>query len=238
MEISEFSVRMIFLFLPGIICYLVIESLSITRRATPFRFVAYAFVLGMLCYLASAAVVCTMNIILWLLPKVQFQFDMYAFSALFDSSYKINVRLIIGVSLVSVALGGLISFLINKKCLHRLARSLHITRKFAELDVWGHVLDSPDKTEWVTVRDIKNGLVYEGWVEAFSDTVANNEMFLRDVIVFSNITGAKLYETPGLYVSRNRDDVTIEFGGLQFTKYIAREVKQTTEDPKDAETRR
>lgn len=100
-----------------------------------------------------------------------------------------------------------------------------ITRKFSDidtLDVWEYLWNSSDNTQGVTVRDIKYDLAYEGWVEVFSDTFIENELFIRDVIVFNNTTGEKLYEVPGLYIARNQDEITIEFTGIEFTDLIKR----------------
>ena len=44
----------------------------------------------------------------------------------------------------------------------------------------------------------------------------DNELFLRDVAVLNNEDGRELYQVPGLYISRNPEEITIEFPGLNF----------------------
>jgi hypothetical protein len=51
------------------------------------------------------------------------------------------------------------------------------------------------------------------WVEAFSDSSEKKEIFLRDVMVYGESSGNKLYEVPGLYL--NISDATVEFIGLK-----------------------
>ena len=87
--------------------------------------------------------------------------------------------------------------------------------------VWEFLFNS-DLPEWVTVRDLKNDLAYEGWVHAFSDTCEPNELFLRDVKVIRNSTGDELYSIGGLYLSRERAELTIELPAIELTGYAKR----------------
>jgi hypothetical protein len=136
--------------------------------------------------------------------------------ALVDEKAKIDFGEILKVSLLSVVFGFLIATIINRKYLHRFSQKIGITKKFAEIDVWGYLLNSKDdELRWVRVRDTENNLCFEGWVEAFSDTHKNNKLFIRDVIVFKNDTGNQLYNVPGLYISRNPDNLTLEFYALE-----------------------
>lgn len=63
---------------------------------------------------------------------------------------------------------------------------------------------------WVTVRDHKNDLVYDGWVQAFSNDSREAEMLLRDVSVYKNSNAERLYQVGALYVSRKSEDISIE----------------------------
>jgi hypothetical protein len=64
--------------------------------------------------------------------------------------------------------------------------------------------------EWVTVRDHSNDLILDGWVQAFSDDSKDAEILLRDVSVYKNSTGERLYQIGAMYLSRNRQDISIE----------------------------
>jgi hypothetical protein len=74
----------------------------------------------------------------------------------------------------------------------------------------------------VVVRDVGWDLIYEGWLQAVSDKDEDDEMMLRDVAIFRNSTGELLYEVPGVYLSKKKNALIIEFPKLQFTGYIER----------------
>lgn len=123
----------------------------------------------------------------------------------------------IGASAVTLPVGFILSLLINRGVLHRVAKCLKISNKFADLDVWSYLFNS-GIPEWVVVKDIQNDLMFEGWVEAFSETVTENELFLRDVKVYRDSTGEELYSIQGLYIARSREALTIEFPSINSTE--------------------
>ena len=95
------------------------------------------------------------------------------------------------------------------KFFNRFARFIGLTKTFGELDVWGYLMNMKEVV-WVTVRDHKNDLIYDGWVQAFSDDSKDAEILLRDVSLYKNSTGEKLYQAGAVYISRNREDISIE----------------------------
>ena len=70
----------------------------------------------------------------------------------------------------------------------QVANTLHICYKFGDVGVWDFAFSS-DMPEWVVVRDQDNEIAYEGWVRAFSDSVDENELLLKDVRVCHNKKG-------------------------------------------------
>ena len=100
--------------------------------------------------------------------------------------------------------------MVNTHKLHfRLFQKLKITKKFGEQDVWGFLMNSPS-TEWITVRDTENNIMYDGWVKAFSDNSKEAELLLESVSVYKNDTGEHLYDVDAQYLSLNRDKISIE----------------------------
>lgn len=94
--------------------------------------------------------------------------------------------------------------------------------KVCESDVWNSIFNSNDETlKWANIIDSKLNLKYEGWVYKFSDTYKENELFLKDVIVY-NEDGEELKRLPGLYITRKSDDITIEFFAIEPTSLIER----------------
>ena len=136
-------------------------------------------------------------------PRVSF------FTVLTDERARIPWGEIALSAPVAVLLAILVAVALNNNVLHGAAERLGISRRFGEPDVWGYFLNSP-QTLWVAVRDLATDTMYEGWVEAFSDTGASPEILLRQVSVSRNSTGTKLFDCERVYLARDRTSLIIE----------------------------
>ena len=97
----------------------------------------------------------------------------------------------------------------NRKLLYRwIARPLGIQR-YGDEDVWAYLMNSKE-LQWIFLRDYRCGLVYKGWIELYSDSGTSRELVLKEVEVFDNASGTRLYDVPRLYVSRDQHDVSVE----------------------------
>ena len=205
---KELTFGLVLLLFPGIICALLVENLTPTREWGALRFSLYSLVLGLGCYLVYA-----LGLAAWHChwpPTISF---VKALSNPNDVSY----GEIASVTVVAAFVGIGVSAALYRHWLHRMAKFLGISDKFGDMDVWAHTFNSSDLTNaWVVVRDINHDLAYEGWVNAFSETADANELLLREVKVYKNTTAEFLYEVESLYISRKREELTIEFRrGLQ-----------------------
>ncbi|TFE19347.1 DUF6338 family protein [Cohnella luojiensis] len=204
MELSDLTIRLLLLFFPGIIATLILDKLTTHRGRELKDFILYSFILGLTSYSILYIAVEIINLINNTTLTVQF------IEALTNGKSTINIKEVFFATLISFILGVLVSIMVNRKMIHRAAQKLKITKKFGDSDVWQYIFESPD-IEWITIRDLSNDLVYQGWVSAYSDTHDNNELFLRDVIVYRNSDGSRLYEVKGMYLTKNKDDLIIEF---------------------------
>ena len=144
-----------------------------------------------------------------------------------NNTININPKEIIIVTFISIPIGFIFSFLINHKYLFRFAHKMKISKKHGDIDVWSYLMNSDeDKIEWVVIRDVKNDLMYEGWVELFSDGTEPDEIFIRDVKIYKNSTCESMYDVPGLYLSRKKENLRIEFPLLNFTEKYPRPKKE------------
>ncbi|MBF8276038.1 MAG: hypothetical protein HW390_1111 [Candidatus Brocadiaceae bacterium] len=84
-------------------------------------------------------------------------------------------------------------------------------------------------TVWVAVRDHKNNLIYDGWVQAFSDDSKDAELLLRDVSIYNNDSGECLYQVGAVYLSRKREDISIECRTLSIDPKIIWKEKKSYE---------
>lgn len=216
MTLSEFTLRIILIFLPGLIAYIIIEQLTVHKEIRPYRFFINSLILGFLCYLIYYPIS--------LISNLEFNF----IQSLLNNKASPDIKEILITILLSIPLGFIFSKLINRKILHKFAQKLKVTNKFADIDVWSLIMNS-EIPEWVVIRDIENDLMYEGWVHFFSDSTERDELFLRDVKVFTNSTAQPLYEVPGLYLPRKRENLTIEFPAMKFSEYKERQMNDKKE---------
>lgn len=215
MEFSEFTLKIIFLFIPGIISYMIIDKLTSHKEPKIFHILINSLILGFVGYSFYYLLIQLINYFR------KTNLECLFFRALSGKSSEIDFGEIVIVTALSIPIGFLFTFLINYKVIFRIANFLKITKKFGDVDVWSYIMNSKN-VEWVVVRDIDADLMYEGWVEAFSDSTEEDELFLSDVVVFKNSTGEELYKTPGIYLPKKRENLIIEFPSLDFSEYIKR----------------
>ncbi len=208
MEISDLTVRILFLFLPGIICSVIVDIFTVHRPKDVFHYLLESFIYGVLSYF-----------IYWLWLKLPFTENkpMNFMYALFDNNKVIVYKEIFCGCIAAVLLGISITYISTYKLHTRLAHRIKMTKKFGELDVWGYTFNSKN-IEYVTVRDHKNNLVYDGWVQSFSDDSKNAELLLRDVSIYKNDTAEQLYQIGAIYLSLNKEDIAIEFRDIEIDK--------------------
>ncbi len=87
---------------------------------------------------------------------------------------------------------------------------MRATRKYGYEDVWGFTFSSAKpEVQYVHVRDLDKGIIYGGWVQAYSESGQLRELLLGNEIVY-DIKGNEI-EVPLLYFARDRHNIHIEF---------------------------
>lgn len=205
MELSEFTFKLLLLFFPGILCAYLVDQLTIHRPRETFFFLLQSFVYGIFSYFICWA---NLSIVNYLRPGT-LNANVTFLRALIKSNEVFSFKEIVVTCIIAIFLAGLVSISSRYKLLNKAAHLIGITKKFGELDVWGYMLNM-EEVVWVTVRDHKNNLIYDGWVQAFSDDSKDAELLLRDVSVYKNSTAERLYQIGVVYLSRNREDISIE----------------------------
>jgi hypothetical protein len=205
MELSEFTFKLLLLFFPGILCAYLVDQLTTHRPRETFFFLLQSFVYGIFSYFICWA---GLSIVNYLRPGTV-NANITFLRALIKSNEVFSFKEIAVTCIIAIILAGLVSISSRYKLLNKAAHLIGITKKFGELDVWGYMLNM-EEVVWVTVRDHKNNLIYDGWVQAFSDDSKDAELLLRDVSVYKNSTAERLYQIGVVYLSRNREDISIE----------------------------
>lgn len=215
MELSEFTFKLLLLFFPGILCAYLVDHLTIHRPRETFFFLLQSFVCGIFSYSIYWAGVKSLA---YFCPNIV-DTNVVFLRALTDSTVSFSFKEIGLTSGIAVIVACVITIMSRYKFLNRVARWTGLTKKFGELDVWGYMLNM-EEVVWVTVRDHKNDLIYDGWVQAFSDDSKDAEILLRDVSIYKNSTAEKLYQVGAVYLSRNRDNISIECRTLPIQEEI------------------
>jgi hypothetical protein len=220
MQLTQFAFTLLILFLPGIICAWIVDRFTIHKPREQVWFILQSFVFGFVSYTAYAAILNLIGIVGGCIGAIQ-PSDLPAFKTVvffksLDSlEFSFSGREILWVTIISTILGFAISYAEKGKLLHRIVFKLQLTKKSGELDIWGYLFNiNKDELLWLTVRDHKNDLIYDGRVIAFSDDSKDAEIILRDVSVYVNTTAEPLYQTGAVYLSRNREDISIECRAL------------------------
>lgn len=215
MQLSEFTFKLLLLFFPGIICAYLIDHLTIHRPRETFFFMLQSFVCGIFSYSIYWVGVRLFDFF-W--PNIV-DSNITFLRALTNSSTSFSFKEIGLASGIAIILACVITLMSRYKLLNRTARLIGLTNKFGELDVWGYMLNM-EEVVWVTVRDHKNDLIYDGWVQSFSDDSKDAELLLRDVSIYKNSTAECLYQVGAVYLSRNRDDISLECRTLPIQETI------------------
>jgi len=216
LNLSEFAFQLLLLFVPGIICSYIIDTFTNHKERTQFQFLLSSFVYGLMAY---GLLWVTLNIIDCFYEVSYASTNFLGF--LQGGNQAISFAEIFYACIFAVLLASMITYVHTHKLHFKLFRALNITTKFGELDVWGYLMNS-DEVSWITVRDLENNLMYDGWVQAFSDNSKEAEVLLGDVFVYENATGDFLYEVASQYLSLDRNKISIEVRKIEASKDVGK----------------
>jgi hypothetical protein len=195
-DISDLAVRLLFLFLPGIVSSSIIDLLTSHRKRQPFNFILHSYLLGVISYGLLILVVNINNKIVLQqngIPSWKVTF----LNSLLNNKEKIHVYEVFYASLIGFLVAIIITIIINHTAVYRLTNWLHISHKYGEGDVWDFMLNSND-VNWINIRE--NDLIYQGSVVSYSEKEGIRELLLSQVKVFQvEDENVELYEMPTMY---------------------------------------
>jgi hypothetical protein len=248
MDLKEFTFRLVVLFFPGLLAFMVFDRFTVHRKSEPFFFVTNSFVFGILAYCLTWVLSLGASPLLnaqtqriharWsLIPALSLPTKVMFWEELKDSSKSVELGEMGWTCGVGVCLALGASWISNRKIHYRIARRLGISKKSGELDVWAFVMNSREpETSFVTLRDTEADLIYDGWVHHFSEDHTTTELLLRDVVVYRNSTGEFLYQIGAMYFKIDPKKVVLEFRAVPVTERHKVEAKndyeQSQSEPK------
>ena len=199
MESTELTVRLIVLFVPGIIETFIYEICQnrndMNNRDFVINVVLSAFVSYSITYVIFK----------------QLGGGVTFLDALLDSSVKISMTEILVASALSVALGFFEAQFVRGTM--TLNRKRNEKSRKVRMSVWDNLFDEDDEYDGHVKIILKDqGIVYEGYVEKYSASLSNRkEICLRDVVKTDLKTGDELEHIGGTYLQiRDDEDVIME----------------------------
>lgn len=134
MNVSEFTLTLIFLFLPGILGVLLIGALTTIKVTEVKIFSLYVYLLSVISYLITG-----------------FINDYKFVNFLLQGTLGVTPKEILIATITSLILSIIIIYIINFKLMYKLAASMRLSTKYGSNDVW-LTLFNDKKTAWITLR--------------------------------------------------------------------------------------
>lgn len=198
MQISELTLKLILLLIPGSLACIIYERLTIHKQWTSFKFITNAILFGAISYLIAGVLynICGTD---------------ESFKSFWDNlpTKDIPYNVILKSSLISIFVGLASTGIDHYKLINRFGKLIKLTNKYGDENLYSYFLNAEEVDE-VYVRDIENKLTYHGFVNSFSETDEIKELVLLDVVVYDYDTSTKLYALDKIYLSKSKENLIIE----------------------------
>jgi hypothetical protein len=208
MDLSAFVVRMAFLALPGLLASALYRKARGRRDKKQWEDFFEVMIFSLTSYLLLALIINFHNSINLASAK-QMWTEPTFFKIVTDEEAALNWFEIGWACLIGAGLAVIASYFHKYKIITFLFRAIRASNKVAEEDIWELFHDSNATADWLFVRDHKLHLVYFGYISYYSDSGKDRELAIDNVSVYYE-NGELLYECPGLYICRDKFDLTIE----------------------------
>nr|WP_288931322.1 hypothetical protein [uncultured Allomuricauda sp.] len=198
MEISELTLKLILLLIPGSIACIIYERLTIHKQWNSFKFVTNAILFGAISYLVA-----------------QLGFGICGTDETFANFWEnlptkeIPYDAIAKASMISILIGISSTAIDNYKLINRFGKWLKLTNKYGDENLYSYFLNAKEVEE-VYIRDIENNITYHGIINSFSENEHFKEIVLIEVDVYEYETSKIMYSLDKVYLSKANDNLIIE----------------------------
>lgn len=210
MEITTLVWNLFIVMVPGVIATLFLRSISTSKRYTSFDFTIYSALMGVSSYILLEVIYSIISLSKgesWNLGH-----NLSIWNNLFDATNTISDSSeMIYSYFLAIPLGVLIGVIVKKGWILCLFRKMHITNRFGDEDIWTCYLRS---SEWVCLRDLEAGILYDGKITAYSDYQEKREILLEDVYVYKDCIDKGVAETRKLY---HLEKIYIELDNMKYS---------------------
>ena len=205
--ISGIALRIMLLFLPGITAYFIIDKLTLHRKFDNRDVVLYVFLLGLLSYMIFYLIIAIFDI--------EYKIAFFEMNLDFENgNNSIDFTEILWVTGISVAVGIIITYIINYEIPHKFFRLIKGTTRFGEPSVLDKLMGE-EKNRLIIIRDIEKKTVYTGSVKSMRIFDNFVEIHLEQVTVFKmsndNVVSSK-FHLPNVYLTRERAKLSTNWG--------------------------
>lgn len=208
MEISELTLKLIIILIPGAIATVIIEKLTIHKEWQPFKFIVNAIILGVFSYLTLQLLINGLTLFGNLFFKqTEIYNNLTIWNTLQDSA-TIPYEEVIYSSICGAIVGAVGALLENKRIINKIGKKLRLTNKYGHENLFSYFLNKKD-TDYIYLRNLKNDITYLGYVKLSCETETTSEVVLGDVSVFTS-ESELLYEVDEIYLSFTKTEIIIE----------------------------
>lgn len=204
---TAYTIKILIVGIPGIICFLLSQKLYGKKDPSTTDIILLVFLFAVLSYGIVGIIEAFINY------HNQMGFTSDTFDIFLGKKQDVSLKVLIKGILAGITLAYILSYFIRYNITNRFGQLIGATKRYGDEDVWHYFHNAPDSQKdggWVTVRDLKEGLVYQCYISTWSDSNEERELILSDVTVYSNESGDYLYSADHIYLSRNKDDIMIE----------------------------
>ena len=201
---NEYLFKLTLLFIPGVWAVTVLDQLIIHREWKLEQWIRYSVLISLGAYGAYSSLLWCSSELFGVRSSTNFTLSLNKSAATLD------FREICFVSFIATIVACLIARKKKKNWLFRLAKWLKVSPLDSPYSVFQQIMRNDLNQSWVRIRDHKNNLVYQGWIQRYSDDPERDELYLRDVKVYDNRSGEFYYDADSVFMAFCKECHTIE----------------------------
>lgn len=211
MELSKELLDILLILLPGLISFIIIESLTPYNKIEFNRLLVYTVALSALTFISAITLwetYCKLSS--WLkFSIIPNNLDLSKNLLSYQSNYQFSLL----VFTISIIIGLFFVWIISKKFIYRFMNKINASNMTSNMEVWDDFFGMTRADAFVVVRDKENNLMYYGEVfyYSISETSKIPALYLIDVDIYTNDDSIKLYNVNELYLPFKQNSMTVEF---------------------------
>lgn len=221
MNITDLVWNLFVFFLPGVLTTILIRYITTSKNYSNFYFIIYSAVLGIGNLIFLEFFMNIYNLIAFVICNSK-TLDIGLTLDLWDSIFsngKYNKNELLYSYIIAIPYSVIISYIIQKKWVHKILKKLKLTKRYGDEDVWSYFLYS-EEVEWIIVSDKSNSLSYYGYIQSFSDSGEKREIMLTNVDIYRTADWEHLYSSNAIFLEFESGQFSLELPRLPITKEL------------------